>query len=157
VDGDGFLTKNDFSMIAENIINVGHFTGFRADEIRIKYMKLWTKYFKPAGGEVATCEEMLSNLKSHGKTDLGTTAIDQFSQIFDAVDTSNDGVIQIQEFISYFNAMGISEVFAREAFKELDTNHDGVLSREEFITAARDFVILEDPSFPSDLFFGSLI
>jgi Ca2+-binding EF-hand superfamily protein len=156
-DGDGFLTKNDLDTIADNIIRAGHFTGSQADEIRKNYMDIWEKYFiQKIESDAASYEVFLTNLKIHGKSDLGLTAKLHHNLWFEAVDTNKDDLIQLQEFIVYFGAIGINEEIAKEAFKALDTNHDGVLSREEFITAGQNFVSLEEPSFPADLFFGPL-
>jgi len=158
IDGDGLLTRNDFERLADRVIKTGHFTGYRADELRNLYLEIWDKYFKPEdGGNAGTFEEFLANVKSHGKSELGLSYLEQNSIMFDAVDTSNDGVIELQEFINYFNALGIGEEIAKEAFKGLDTNHDGVLSREEFISSGINFFMLEEPSFPADAFYGSLI
>jgi len=157
-DGNGFLTKKDVDQIAENVIRTGNFTGSEAEEIRNSYLEIWEKYVKPiGGGEAATCETYLEKLKSHGKSALVLAMTQQLGVFFDAVDTNKDDLIQLQEFIIYFDAFGIKEEIAKEAFKGLDTNHDGVLSREEFITAGKDWITLEEPSLPSDLFFGSLI
>jgi len=157
-DGDGLLTQSDINRIAENIIKAGNFTGSKADDVQKHYDEIWDKFIKPiTGGEAATCEDFLETLKSHGKNVLSLTSHQQLTIIFDAVDTNTDDLIQLQEFIVYFNAFGMDEEFAREAFKALDTNQDGVLSREEFLTAGKDFLTLEEPSLPCDLFFGSLI
>jgi len=158
VDGDDLITRNDFTRIAENIIKTGQFIGSEADDIRKNYLELWEKYFKSqTGGKVGSLEEFLANLRSYGKSDLLLVATEQFSIFFDAVDTNKDDLIQLKEFIDFYNSIGISEELAKESFKALDTNHDGVLSREEFVTAGKDFVSLEEPSFPADMFYGPLI
>lgn len=158
VDGDQLLTKDDFSLIADNIIKAGQFTGTRADEIKNNYMELWNNFLKPlAGGDKSTCEEFMEDVKSHSKSEIRSEAAKQFNLFFDAVDTNKDGMIQLQEFITFFNAIRVGEEFAKEAFRALDTNHDGVLSREEFVNAAEDFYTLEEPSLPADLLYGSLV
>jgi len=157
VDGDGVLTKNDYAVLAENVIKTGNFSGSRADDIRNNYMELWNTYLKPETGDTSsTCEDFLANVKSRGKTVLESVAIKQFSLFFDAIDTNRDDAIQLEEFINFFKAIGSTAEIAKEAFKELDLNHDGVLSREEFISAGEDFCLLEEPSLPSDLFYGHL-
>jgi len=159
-DGDGLLTLRDAHRIADNIIKAGQLTGPIADDIRNAFLEVWNKYVTPTnGGEVGTgsCEDFLENLKKHEKSDLEAIGKRQMTIFFEAVDTKKDGLIQLQEYINFFNFVGIDEEFAKEAFKELDTNHDGVLSREEFVTAGTNFLLLEEPSFPADLFFGSLV
>jgi len=156
VDGDGVVSQQDFELIAEKVIKVGQFTGSRADEIRDNYLELWNKYFKRDGDE-GTVEAFLLNFKNHGKSDLALVVTEQYGLFFDAVDNNNDGLIQLQEFINYYDALGINEEIAKKSFQGLDTNRDGVLSRDEFVTAAKDFSILEEPRFPADLLFGPLI
>jgi len=108
VDGDEVLTKNDVDQIAENIITAGNFTSSYADEIRNTYTEIWNKYYKPeSGSEATTCEEFLTKLKGNSNRDLATTCTGLYSQIFDTVDTSKDGTIQLREFIVFFNAVGI--------------------------------------------------
>jgi len=156
-DGDGFLTRKDFEIIGDKIVKCGKFTGTRADEIRNNILELWTRYFDPGDGNNPTaCEEFVARLKSYSKRDLELASRQQHGLWFDAVDTNKDGLIQLQEFINYFDAMGIKEKFAKEAFEGLDTNKDGVLSREEFITAGKHYSLEEESSY-ADVFFGSLI
>jgi len=156
-DHDGLLTENDFKLIAENIIKFRRYSGERADEIRKKYSEIWVKFFKPlTEREGATCEDVIANLKRLGKKEMREIQTEQFNLLFNAVDTNSDDMIQLVEFTTYFNIVGVSEVFAKKAFQSLDTNHDGELSREEFVTAGLDFFLLEEPSLPCDLFYGFL-
>jgi len=156
-DGDGVLTEKDFRMIGDNIIKVGQITGARADEIRRKYAEMWARYYQPVSTSgAATCEEMIANLKKVEKKEMRAVATEQFNLLFDIIDTNQDGCIQLEEFTTYYNIVGVSEQFARKSFDALDTNHDGVLSRDEFVTAGLDFFTLEEPSLPADLFYGYL-
>jgi len=156
-DGDGKLTPKDFKLIAENVIAIEHINGERAEEIKKSYEELWVKYFKPlTNGEEATFEELITNIVNQGKAELKTHANRQFNNFFDTVDTNKDGKIQQQEYINFFQIVGMDESFAKVAFQALDTNHDGVLSRQEFVSAGIDFAVLEHPRIPSDFFFGPL-
>jgi len=156
-DGDGVLTENDFKLIAENIIQFGKLTGKQADEIREKYAELWLKYLQPmARGGKVTCEDNIANVKKLGKKELRATLSEHLSLLFDIVDTSRDGSIQLQEFTTYFKIIGINEELAKKAFEGLDANGDGVLGRDEFVKAGIDFYTLEEPSYPCDLFYGYL-
>jgi len=156
-DGDGELTEKDFRLIAENIVKVGKFTGKRAEEIRNKYDELWTRYFQPmAQLKPASCDAIIENFKKCGKAELKADLTEQLNLVFDVVDTNQDGSIQLDEFITYINIVGVNEAIGKKAFNALDTNHDGVLSRDEFVSAGVTFFILEEPSHPADLFYGGI-
>jgi len=156
-DGDGVLTENDFKLICDNIIKVRRYSGEREAEIRNKYSELWTKYFQPLSNNgKATFDELISVLKKHGKDEIKSDIAAQFSLFFDCFDTNQDGFIQLHEFVTFFNIVGVSEVFSKKAFDVMDTDRDTMLSRDEFVTAAVDFFTLEEPSLPCDLFYGFL-
>jgi len=158
IDGDGYLMMKDWVLIAENVIKAGNLSGGRADEIRNDYVTVWHKYFKSMTLQgKTTCDMLILNIKKSGKVELEKSLITQYNTYFDVIDSDQDSLIQLQEFINFFHAIGISEEIAKEAFKGLDTNQDGVLSREEFISAVLGFFLREEPNDSIDLFYGSLI
>lgn len=57
-------------------------------------------------------------------------------EIFDAFDTANDGVIDVQEFWELCVGIGreITRDQAKEALSKLDLNGDGVVDFDEFFT-----------------------
>lgn len=57
-------------------------------------------------------------------------------EIFDAFDTMNDGVIDVQEFWELCVGIGreITRDQAKEALSKLDLNSDGVVDFDEFFT-----------------------
>jgi len=156
-DGNGVVTEKDLKLIAENIITVGNFTGARAKEIREKYSEMWDKYYKPLDKNgVVSIQEMVDFIKNFNHPEARDISAGQLNLIFDIIDTNQDGCIQLGEYATYFNIVGVSEEFAKPAFDALDTNHDGFLSKDEFVSAGLDFFFLEEPSHPADLFFGPL-
>jgi len=154
-DEDGLLTEKDFTLIADNIIKVRRLSGPRADEIRKKYSQIWVEYFQPMlERDSASLEEIKANLQKCGKDEMKKMSTEHFNLLFDAVDTNNDGLIQLGEFVVYFQIVGVSEVFAKKTFDTMDTDHDGMLSRDEFVKGGLDFFTLEEPSKTCDLFYG---
>jgi Ca2+-binding EF-hand superfamily protein len=157
-DGDGIITKNDYVLIGENFVKAGQLSGDSSTALKDNFMQIWNKYVKPAkGGDAATCEDALTNLKFYGKSDLVSLCTNQFGLYFDAIDTNKDGLIQANDFVSIFKAFGISEDLAKEAFEGMDTDNNGVLSREKFVAIGRDFCTMEEPSYPADYLFGPLV
>jgi len=156
-DGNGVLMEKDFRLVAQNIITVGNFTGARGNEIRTQYLEMWNKYYQPLAknGEVSI-PEMVDYIKNINKAEARAMSAEQLDLFFDIIDTNQDGYIQLGEYATAFNIAGIGEEFAKPAFEALDTNHDGLLSRDEFVSAGLDFLFLEEPSHPADLFFGPL-
>jgi len=156
-DGDGVLTAKDFQLIAENLIKAGNLTGASADRIRDLQSEVWTKYFQQGTGVAeANFEEFIASSKSEGKAALKAIAVEELNLIFDVIDTNQDGRIQLNEFITSFHIYGINEEIAKQAFSGLDINKDGELSRDEFVSAGVDYFLLEEPSYPADLFLGPL-
>jgi Ca2+-binding EF-hand superfamily protein len=58
---------------------------------------------------------------------------------FDLADTDGDGVVSVEEFVTWQQAFGTSAAAAREAFAHLDTDGDQALSVEELVAAARQY------------------
>ncbi len=51
--------------------------------------------------------------------------------IFDAIDSNQDDGISSEEFVNYFNSMGVSDAkFAADVFAAMDANNDGSLSKQ---------------------------
>ena len=75
--------------------------------------------------------------------------------IFDAIDTNNDGGIEVAEFTAYFTSLGLNDAaFAKSVFEAMDANNDGSLSREEFAAFGTEFFVGQDAASPSRHFFG---
>ena len=53
--------------------------------------------------------------------------------VFDAVDTSRDGFLQLSEYQKMMKASNFDADTAEYAFKLIDANHDGKLSRQELL------------------------
>ena len=75
---------------------------------------------------------------------------------FHCVDSNNDLLIQEDEFVRFFQIIGIDESLAPATFKAIDANNDGDISLEEFIQAGTSFFLSEDESSPSKYFWGPL-
>ena len=76
------------------------------------------------------------------------------NQNFDIIDTDADGIISYNEWVVYFESIGIDVKHARPCFDALNTNKDGKLTRSEFLDATVNFVRSTDESHPSRFLFG---
>ena len=60
----------------------------------------------------------------------------------------SNGVISYDEWVFYFECIGVDVKHARPCFDALDTNKDGDLSRSEFVDATINFPRCTDESHP---------
>jgi len=101
---------------------------------------------------------MIESLKKQ-KNDPKVKAImeDVCRDMFDVMDTNEDGYIQREEFRRAFDNIGIPDsCFAEQAFNAIDTNHDGKLSFDEVTHAFLEFLLSEDEDSPYNLSWGPL-
>jgi len=158
-DRDGLLTEKDFILMAERFSKVGNLDEKGAQEIKEYFInEIWIKYFKSStGGDSSTADDLIENLKRHGKKSILATTYDIHSRYFNAIDTNKDGVIRMSEFSVYSSILGYDSQYTKEAFDSLDVDHDGVISRDEFISGGNDFFNEEIEGSPGAHFFGPLI
>jgi hypothetical protein len=80
--------------------------------------------------------------------------LDLFGGIFDVIDRDADGQISVQDYTLYFEAWGLDEDLAKQAFSQIDLSGDGRLSRSSFIQFSSDFFMSDDPALPGSRLFG---
>ncbi|TDV44275.1 EF-hand domain-containing protein [Actinophytocola oryzae] len=73
-----------------------------------------------------------------------------------ALDTNKDGILDFDEYVRMYEALGVSPDHSREAFRRLDLDGDGVISHPEFRQAVSDFYLSEDPDAPGNYLLGPI-
>jgi len=76
---------------------------------------------------------------------------------FPSIDSNGDGIIQEQEYVNFFNILGIDSDHAKVSFHGMDTDHDGFLSLEEYVAAGDDFMTNKVENSLGTFFFGPLV
>jgi len=85
---------------------------------------------------------MKSNVTSPENFESAVLAI--ADALMSALDTNQDGVLESQEYVQMYSALGIPPEHSSDAFRRLDRDNDGTISHEEFRTAICEFYLSDD-------------
>ncbi|KAF5285214.1 hypothetical protein FQR65_LT13329 [Abscondita terminalis] len=132
VNNDGVISYDDFKLLADRFVQLGHLNDKIKDEFHHHIKDLWENLW----GEITpynlvTVERYLEDMH-HVLNDK-------------AIDKDKNGKITMEDFKLFFNCLGLKEVDAIFSFRTIDTNGDGKLTRKEFISHGRQFFLTEDP------------
>ncbi|XP_047098004.1 sarcoplasmic calcium-binding protein [Schistocerca piceifrons] len=156
---DGVVSMDDFNILADRFINLGHLTKKQEEEFRAALQVVWEEQWGIAHPyNLVTTEQYLENMH-HVINDksLKRKSHHFLSHLFKAIDKDKSGDISVEEFKLFFQCLNLGPEKAIESFTAIDLNHDGHLSDEEFIRLGREYFITEDESKPSKYFWGPLI
>jgi len=175
LNGDGLVEKADWEQCAKNLAAIREWDSDSAEykSILAQHLDIWKNNWQPADsdgdGKVSLAEylELADQLKSgfrsssdEKETEPGKTYLDRlfelFGAIFDTIDHDGDGRIDLDNYKGYFNAWGVDESLAGDAFASIDLNGDGILLRMSFIQFGANFFISDEESDFGNLMFGPL-
>ncbi|KAF5291610.1 hypothetical protein FQA39_LY14332 [Lamprigera yunnana] len=159
VNNDGVISFDDFKLLANTFVELGHLNNKLTVEFQEHIHDLWENLW----GEITpynliTVEKYLDDMhhvlndKSLKKKVHGFLPF-----LFRAIDKDNNGKITLEDFKLFFKCLGLKEVDAIFSFRTIDTNGDGKLTRKEFISHGRQFFLTEDPECISKYFWGPLV
>ena len=158
---DGFVEQDDWEGSAQNLAEIRDWEPGSPQYVDIvaKHAAIWTAFWKPADldddGKVSL-DEYLTLTQTQQK--LGSFSaqviLDLFGAIFDIIDRDGDGQITLQDYGLYFEAWGLDEAMAEQAFSQLDLSGDGRVSRSSFIQFSSNFFTSDDPILPGSQLFG---
>ncbi|XP_056630239.1 sarcoplasmic calcium-binding protein [Diorhabda carinulata] len=156
---DGVISFDDFKLLSDRFINLGHLQSDQVQKFQEVLRSLWEKQF----GEISpynlvSVERYLENMH-HVLNDkrLVRKAHSFLPYLFKAVDKDRSGEITVEEFKLFFKVLGLKEHDAVLAFRAIDSNVDGKISHKEFVKHGRDFFLTEDPDRISKYFWGPLV
>ncbi|KAG8224656.1 hypothetical protein J437_LFUL005158 [Ladona fulva] len=158
INNDGVVSWDDFVIIADRFVNLGHLSPKQQKEFRAALKMVWEQQW---GTEhpynMVTMEQYIANI-THVRNDrsLKKKAHLFLPYLFKAVDKDKSGEISVEEFKLFFQCLGLDEEEAIKSFNAIDTNGDGFLSIKEFVKTGREFFLTEDESRPSKHFWGPL-
>jgi len=159
VSGNGLLSKKDFQVLGDRYVSFGKLDAKKADEIRVKLLKVWDDVFSPmAKNDVLDAASYIGALKGCDSKVLTESAKGFYAMWFGVIDLNGNGAIKKEEFTLFLKVFRVEDQKAAEdAFKALDTNKSGKLSKEDFIKNGCEFSLSNDESLPSKYMFGPLI
>ncbi|XP_046386206.1 sarcoplasmic calcium-binding protein [Ischnura elegans] len=158
INNDGVVSWDDFRIIADKFVNLGHLTPKQQENFRSTLKTVWEEQW---GAEdpynLITMEQYVTNM-THVINDksLKKKAHLFLPYLFKAVDKDRSGSISVAEFKLFFECLGLDEEEAIKSFNAIDTNGDGILSLKEFVKTGREFFLTEDERKPSKHFWGPL-
>lgn len=162
-NNNGFLDMNDLIVLTQRI---SHEFGWRegsSNENRFKsvFFKIWSKLFREADlnhdhkvsfEEFSTYYEKITSSEQEFFINLKP----YMDELFLALDTNQDYLLDKVEFISFFKAFTLEEENAEKVFQFIDKNGDGKISHLEFYISFYEFHMSENPKLESKNLFGIL-
>jgi Ca2+-binding EF-hand superfamily protein len=147
---DGYLTHEDFQRMVELFVALAR-EGDQANATAMSdaFERWWglllTFGDTDADGRLTQSEFvklMKSNITSQENFESVILAI--VDPLMSTLDTNKDGVLELQEYVQMYSALGIPPEHSSDAFRRLDRDGDGTISHEEFRTAIREFYLSDD-------------
>jgi Ca2+-binding EF-hand superfamily protein len=159
-DKDGEITRKDFESMAQRFIDSGKLNKEHHEDLMKTLCSVWDTYLSAVGGGNSIKQdafiEAMKKLVHDPK--LKETLQGPLPLFFHAVDSNYDGLISKDEFVKFFEILGLDPALAPASFEAIDDNHDGNISLDEFKMAGTDFFMEEkDESKPSKLLWGPLL
>ncbi|KAA3663579.1 MAG: hypothetical protein DWQ04_10060 [Chloroflexi bacterium] len=160
---DGFVERSDWEQCAQNLTAVrGWEPGSdEYEDVMERHVEMWTLFWQPADlnydGKVSL-DEYLHLAETQRRLgfeyEMGRVR-KLFAAIFDTLDLDADCEITLAEYKLFFQAWGIEESLAVDAFSSLDLNEDARLSRAAFLQYGVNFYVNNEPNVPGNLIFGA--
>ncbi|QUQ70765.1 EF-hand domain-containing protein [Kutzneria sp. CA-103260] len=157
VDGDGFLTEQDFRALTDRWTGIrGWASGTAGHEQLSAVMMGWWQTLLAVSDRnrdhKVSLDEVL--LVVDGLSAQPAAVIGTADAMFDAVDENADGQISAAEYRQAIEAWTGRATDIDGIFPILDLNGDGHLSREEFAELWTEFWAGDNPDAPGSLVFG---
>ncbi|XP_013402415.2 luciferin-binding protein-like [Lingula anatina] len=156
-NADGYMTKEDYVITAQALIDYLGLTGKEAERILNERLRVWEGI---AGDKTRItvdeyCQDILSFLNDRRfREELCYTVI---RAEFNAIDIDGDGFISKEEHAAYFYSLNIPTESSKDDFDVLDSNKDGLVSIDEFAEGFLEFWLTEDPDNIYNQTYGSLV
>jgi len=162
LDKDGYVERSDWEKCAQNLAAIrGWETGSpEYGNVMARHVAMWLAFWQPADlnqdGKVSLPEylHLAETQRKMGFNYEMEQVRKLFAAVFDTIDLDHDGEISLAEYKLFFQAWGLEEALAVDAFSSLDLNADARLSREAFLQYGINFYINDEPDVAGNLIFG---
>ena len=161
VDGDGYLTENDFAIWEEEMTKLcPDMSEEQRDILASNKRAVWNDLFggRGKGADYKITEDMYIERLYYVTTLEGSEEMlrKEWERNFSVMDINKDGVISKTEHGLFFRSWK-DPIGGIVAFTAIDENMDGVISREEYTKAGTEFLFnFTDESKRSKYMFGPL-
>lgn len=162
VNKDGKISRDDYELMAEKLIESSKMTTEQAQSTRQELMNVADAIglkpdVKRSVEEAAKIASDTMLAMSFEKQQAVLNA--SHNALFNAIDTNKDGHISVEEFKIYLKVIApdISEEEITHSFNVIDSDGNGMISREEFLAAAFDFMFGLEETEVSNAFLGHLL
>jgi len=159
INKDGVISFDDFRLLVDRFIYLGHLKPEQQKEFNEVVQKLWEeRWGNVSPYNLVTTEQYLEDMYHVVNDKQLRKKVHTFlPYLFKAVDKDRNGFITVEEFKLFFNCLGIPRDVAVASFTAVDENLDGRITLKEFIKTGRDFFLTEDQRNPSKMFWGPLV
>jgi Ca2+-binding EF-hand superfamily protein len=160
-DHNNQLERSDYVAVVSNLSRIHGWTPGSPEYLKAEglYLTIWDGLKALAdqdGDGKVTVQEflefhalMLSTPEMYQEITVGTVDL-----LFEAFDRDRDGNLSRDDFRDFFDAYGIRDKAADEAFQKLDTSGDGQISKEEAVQRVQEYYFSDDPAAPGNWLFG---
>ena len=161
VNKDGKITRDDYELMAEKLIESSKMTTEQAQSTRQELMNIADRHGQKPGVERSVEEAAKIASDTMLAMSFETPAAHNACQnvLFNAIDANKDGHISVEEFKVYLKviAPNISEEEMTHSSNVIDSDGNVMISREEFLAAALDFMFGLEETEVSNAFLGHLL
>ena len=163
VNKDGFLSREDYDLMAKQLAEYGHLTETQADSAYSGFMEVADTLNLKSGAKLP-----LQDAVQRASTSLLSMPPEEHKEkchngvlgkMFDVIDTSKAGYVSLDETKAFYKVIApeMTEAEVLHVFEQLDTGRNGKINREEFTAAAEDFLFGVEETEISKIFFGPLL
>ncbi|KAI4454449.1 reticulocalbin [Holotrichia oblita] len=159
VNKDGVISFDDFQLLADRFVNLGHMSDDKAQEFRELIKKIWEKQWGEIGPyNLVTVEQYLEDMLHVVNDKERSKKVHAFlPYLFEALDKDQTGEVTLEEYKLFFECLGLSDEDAVFTFRVIDSNSDGKISKREFVHHGKEFFLSEDETKISRYFWGPLV
>ncbi|WP_076093098.1 EF-hand domain-containing protein [Streptomyces sp. IMTB 2501] len=163
-DGNGYIERRDFEIIAERInANFSDTGSRRAVAVAAVFQEMWdgmASRMDVDGDQRISLDEFITDKLKTALADADAAhtrqRADRRRRLFDAMDRDGDGKVSLDEYQGFFRAFGVPAPQAEKTFARLDVDKDGFLTIDEMIETTLEYSTSTDPQASSSDLLGPL-
>lgn len=160
-DHNGVLEKSDYTRVISNLAALHNWKSGSPEYSALEklYLTIWENLRALADvdndGQVTFSEfmdfyaQMLSSPEMYGEITIGIVEL-----LFEAFDRNRDGQLSRNDFGEFFEAYGIDQGAAGEAYHKLDVVGRGQVTKDEVLERVKEFYFSSDPDAAGNWLFG---